>query len=141
MSAIEEAREQAREALELAHTWRQREQAWDTPRALGFEKIGQAIRTLLDATEPSVIQYAESATVAALAEQGETGWEYGNEQLLHSHVEVFPASSEAVARAQAWLYPILRRRKAGPWLPVPGSTVRESDSGVRDSDSEESEGE
>lgn len=27
-----------------------------------------------------------------------------------------------------------------PWLPVPGSTVRESDSGVRDSDSEESEG-
>ena len=52
MSTIEEAREQAREALELVHTWRQREQAWDTPRALGFEKIGQAIRTLLDATEP-----------------------------------------------------------------------------------------
>ena len=52
VSTIEEAREQAREALELIHTWAQREQAWDTPRALGFEKIGQAIRTLLDATEP-----------------------------------------------------------------------------------------
>ena len=55
MSTIEEAREQAREALELVHAWRQREQAWDTPRALGFEKIGQAIRTLLDATEPSTV--------------------------------------------------------------------------------------
>lgn len=52
------------------------------------------------------------------AEQGETEWEYGNEQLLHSRVEVFAASSEAVARAQAWLYPIRRRRKAGPWEPV-----------------------
>lgn len=57
----------------------------------------------------------------ALAEQGteEPEWEYGNEQLMHSHVEVFPASSEAVAKAQAWLYPIRRRRKAGPWLPTP----------------------
>jgi len=55
VSTIEEAREQAREALELVHAWRQREQAWDTPRALGFEKIGQAIRTLLDATEPRPI--------------------------------------------------------------------------------------
>ena len=60
-----------------------------------------------------------------LAEQGETEWEYGNEQLLHSHVEVFAASSEAVARAQAWLYPIRRRRKAGPWLPAPGTTGAE----------------
>lgn len=60
MSTIEEAREQAREALELVHTWRQREQAWDTPRALGFEKIGQAIRALLDATEPQ-----ETTTPAA----------------------------------------------------------------------------
>lgn len=59
MSALEEAREQAREALELVHAWRQREQAWDTPRALGFEKIGQAIRTLLDATEPLPIKPAE----------------------------------------------------------------------------------
>lgn len=46
-------------------------------------------------------------------------WEYGNEQLMHSHVEVFPASSEAVAKAQAWLWPVRRRRKAGPWVPVP----------------------
>ena len=60
VSTIEEAREQAREALELVHTWRQREQAWDTPRALGFEKIGQAIRALLDATEPQ-----ETTTPAA----------------------------------------------------------------------------
>ena len=59
MSTIEEAREQAREALELVHTWRQREQAWDTPRALGFEKIGQAIRTLLDATEPPETREAD----------------------------------------------------------------------------------
>lgn len=38
----------------------------------------------------------------------------------------------------AWVS-IRRRRKAGPWLPVPGP-VRVSDSPVRDSDSEESEG-
>ena len=37
-------------------------------------------------------------------------------------------------------YSLIQRTKAGPWLLVPGSTVRESDSGVRDSDSEESEG-
>ena len=52
MSTIEEAREQARAALELIHKWRQREQAWDTPRALDFERIGVSIRALLDATEP-----------------------------------------------------------------------------------------
>ena len=52
MSATEEAREQAREALELIHTWAQREQAWDTPRALDFARIGASIRALLDATEP-----------------------------------------------------------------------------------------
>ena len=55
MSALEEAREQAREALELVHAWRQREQAWDTPRALDFERIGVSIRALLDATEPRPI--------------------------------------------------------------------------------------
>ena len=52
MSALEAARQQAREALELIHTWAQREQAWDTPRALDFARIGVSIRTLLDATEP-----------------------------------------------------------------------------------------
>lgn len=38
---------------------------------------------------------------------------------------------------------VVRRNVRGPgdWLPVPGSTVRESDSSVRDSDSEESEDE
>lgn len=55
VSTIEEAREQAREALELVHTWRQREQAWDTPRALDFARIGASIRALLDATEPRPI--------------------------------------------------------------------------------------
>lgn len=60
MSAIEEAREQARAALELIHKWRQREQAWDTPRALDFERIGVSIRALLDATEPQ-----ETTTPAA----------------------------------------------------------------------------
>ena len=60
MSTIEEAREQAREALELIHKWRQREQAWDTPRALDFERIGVSIRALLDATEPQ-----ETTTPAA----------------------------------------------------------------------------
>lgn len=69
MSTIEEAREQARAALELIHKWRQREQAWDTPRALDFERIGVSIRALLDATEPPEIQYADSATVAGLAEK------------------------------------------------------------------------
>lgn len=58
----------------------------------------------------------ESASSSVVAEEPE--WEYGNEQLMHSHVEVFPASSEAVAKAQAWLWPVRRRRKAGPWVPV-----------------------
>ena len=35
---------------------------------------------------------------------------------------------------------VMEQRKVTPWLPVP-DTVRESDSGVRDSDNEESEGE
>lgn len=67
MSTIEEAREQAREALELIHTWAQREQAWDTPRALDFARIGVSIRTLLDATEPRPItdEMVEAAVDAA----------------------------------------------------------------------------
>lgn len=55
MTNLEEAREQAREALELIHAWAQREQAWDTPRALDFARIGVSIRALLDATEPRPI--------------------------------------------------------------------------------------
>lgn len=56
------------------------------------------------------------------AEQGETEWEYGNEMLMNNHTQIYPASSEFMAKAQAWLWPMYRRRKAGPWLPVPDTT-------------------
>ena len=99
------------------------------------------------------------------AEQGETEWEYGSEgaegtedpdpRPLADDNAYWPESLEGVREPNAeqaaqivakWnegdpgSARLIRRRKAGPWLPVPGSTVRESDSGVRDSDSEESEG-
>lgn len=84
------------------------------------------------------------------AGQGDTEWEYGATNLFDDKpVSIRDALAEAV-EAQAF-YTRERGRKtnllmrtkavpAGPWLPVPGSTVRESDSGVRESDNEESEG-
>lgn len=84
------------------------------------------------------------------AEQGETEWEYGATNAFDDKpVSIRDTLAEAV-EAQAF-YTRERGRKtnlmmrakavpAGPWLPVPGSTVRESDSGVRDPDSEEGEG-
>lgn len=100
---------------------------------------------------------------AAPAEQGETEWEYG--RVGHFVADGRDAHDDAalidrrtaevnVRLSNEWEenhspdvrvhYMLARRRagsKPGPWLPVPGSTVRESDSGVRDSDNEESEGE
>ena len=96
---------------------------------------------------------------AALAEQGETEWEYGYELIEPDTREVFERDGHYTSTAFAYRaakmrireerypgvpdlqYSLIQRTKAGPWLPVPGSTVRESDSGVRDSDNEESEGE
>lgn len=100
------------------------------------------------------------------AGQGETEWEYGSEgaegtedpdpRPLADDNAYWPESLEGVREPNAeqaaqivakWNEGVpgsarlIRRRKAGPWLPVPGSTVRESDSGVRDPDSEESEDE
>jgi len=72
---------------------------------------------------------AREAILATFRRQGPITdeWEYGNQQLMHSRVEVVPAASEAVARAQAWLWPLYRRRPAGPWEPVPSPTEQESD--------------
>lgn len=96
---------------------------------------------------------------AALAEQGETEWEYGYELIEPDTRDVFERDGHYISTAFAYRaakmriheerhpgvpglqYSLIQRAKAGPWLPVPGSTVRESDSGVRDSDNEESEGE
>ena len=82
---------------------------------------------------------------AALAEQGETEWEYGVSYPWYegnlSHAVEFESEPVAREHMDEDEDVLVRRRKAGPWLPVPGSTVRESDSGVRDSDNEESEGE
>lgn len=93
------------------------------------------------------------------AEQGETEWEYGYELIEPDTRDVFERDGHYISTAFAYRaakmriheerhpgvpglqYSLIQRAKAGPWLPVPGSTVRESDSGVRDSDSEESEDE
>lgn len=93
------------------------------------------------------------------AEQGETEWEYGYELIEPDTRDVFERDGHYISTAFAYRaakmriheerhpgvpglqYSLIQRAKAGPWLPVPGSTVRESDSGVRDSDNEESEGE
>ena len=108
----------------------------------------------------------DAVEATALAEQGETEWEYGSEgaegtedpdprpladdnAYWHESLEGVrePNAEQAAQIVAKWnegdpgSARLIRRRKAGPWLPVPGSTVRESDSGVRDSDSEESESE
>ena len=48
----------------------------------------------------------------------EPEWEYGVEMPLHTGTVVVASRDEATARAEAWLYPLHRRRKAGPWVPV-----------------------
>lgn len=60
--------------------------------------------------------------------QGGTEWEYGNEMLMNNHTQIYPASSEFMAKAQAWLWPMYRRRKAGLWMPVPDTTKTENGS-------------
>ena len=75
MSALEDAREQARAALELIHKWRQREQAWDTPRALDFERIGVSIRALLDAAEPPAQTEPTDAQIEVIADSIESFFE------------------------------------------------------------------
>lgn len=71
-------------------------------------------------------QYTAEKRAEWEAEQGETEWEYGNEMLMNNHTQIYPASSEFMAKAQAWLWPMYRRRKAGPWMPVPDTTGAES---------------
>ena len=81
--------------------------------------LGQDVVPLTLKIVDAVQAVFEQARTVQDAEEGE--WEYGNEQLMHSRVEVLPASSEAVAKAQAWLYPVRRRRKAGPWEALPAA--------------------
>ena len=120
---------------------------------------------LLDEMQPFLTGLVAEKRAEWEAEQGETEWEYGSEgaegtedpdpRPLADDNAYWPESLEGVREPNAeqaaqivakWnegdpgSARLIRRRKAGPWLPVPGSTVRESDSGVRDSDSEESEG-
>lgn len=78
-----------------------------------------------------------------LAEQGETEWEYAvfgyPARALYRAATLAEArdsiASEQARHGASIIRAIKHRRKAGPWLPV-----HESDSGVRDSDSHESEG-
>ena len=73
--------------------------------------------------------YYEAIIRAERAEQGETEWEYKNHWCNAGCVDGCADNGRMYSR------------RVHPWLPVPGSTVRESDNGVRDSDSEESESE
>lgn len=117
----------------------------------------KSIKNMLDLAADLVQELIDLR--AALAEQGETEWEYGYELIEPDTRDVFERDGHYISTAFAYRaakmriheerhpgvpglqYSLIQRAKAGPWLPVPGSTVRESDSGVRDSDSEESEDE
>ena len=67
MSALEEAREQARKAL---HEYQGALAAFAPTRLIHTAWfLNKTLTALLDATEPPVIQYADSATVAGLAEK------------------------------------------------------------------------
>lgn len=72
------------------------------------------------------------------AEQGET------EYIVRDHYGGLWTLTSSLDEARHYVLrepgTVMEQRKVTPWLPVPGSTVRESDSGVRDSDNEESEG-
>lgn len=115
---------------------------WEAERRAGDEATRRQIDGLAS-------DYYEAVIRAERAEQGETEWEYGATNVFDDKpVSIRDTLAEAV-EAQAF-YTRERGRKtnlmmrakavpAGPWLPVPGP-VRVSDSPVRDSDSEESEG-
>ena len=72
------------------------------------------------------------------AEQGET------EYIVRDHYGGLWTLTSSLDEARHYVLrepgTVMEQRKVTPWLPVP-DTVRESDSGVRDSDNEESEGE
>ena len=72
------------------------------------------------------------------AEQGET------EYIVRDHYGGLWTLTSSLDEARHYVLrepgTVMEQRKVTPWLPVP-DTVRESDSGVRDSDSEESESE
>lgn len=125
---------------------------WEAERRAGDEATRRQIDGLAS-------DYYEAIIRAERAEQGETEWEYGYELIEPDTRDVFERDGHYISTAFAYRaakmriheerhpgvpglqYSLIQRAKAGPWLPVPGSTVRESDSGVRDSDSEESESE
>lgn len=56
------------------------------------------------------------ALSGVVAEEPE--WEYGLEMPLHTGTTIVAAGDELTAKSQAWLYPMYRRREAGPWVPV-----------------------
>lgn len=114
----------------------------------GKESIYEVLEDETDEQRMRAVR-AEQQLEILRAEQGET-WEYciaypSGDKWNTGGVEPFKAEQDAWDDLEKGEYltsdRVVRRRKAGPWLPVPGSTVRESDSGVRDSDNEESEGE
>lgn len=89
--------------------------------------------------------YNPRTGVWELPEQGETEWEVEHGILLKiggnwAETEWEPEHFDEVVAGYPHNEYVRAERKVTPWLPVPGSTVRESDSGVRESDSEESEG-
>ena len=108
MSTIEEAREQAREALE--------QQTRAVLEGYGMSAIAvnlrDALRALLDTTEPPVIQYADSATVAGLAEKIA-----GENAELMDRLAVKPAEDEREALIERIAGTI-----AAPWLVLHGTT-------------------
>lgn len=106
MSTIEEAREQAREALANHAVNIMETDYWCDV------VLAPALRALLDATEPPVIQYADSATVAGLAEKIA-----GENAELMDRLAVKPAEDEREALIERIAGTI-----AAPWLVLHGTT-------------------
>lgn len=144
--------------------------SYDTPEAARLQRKLHHLTAQLDLVHSSLADLRreisnvtsaawDAVEATALADQGETEWEYGYELIEPDTRDVFERDGHYISTAFAYRaakmrireerhpgvpglqYSLIQRTKAGPWLPVPGSTVRDSDSGVRDSDSEESEDE
>ena len=112
---------------------------WEAERRAGDEATRRQIDGLAS-------DYYEAIIRAERAEQGETEWEVEHGILLKiggnwAETEWEPEQFDEVVAGYPHNEYVRAERKVTPWLPVPGSTVRESDSGVRDSDNDESEGE
>lgn len=79
--------------------------------------LDAAMRTYNEKLSRAVPEAAiDFEVLGVVAEEPE--WEYGVEMPLHTGTVVVASRDEATARAEAWLYPLHRRRKAGPWVPV-----------------------